>query len=99
MFHCIVTFLFCCCLGWLDPALCFVPAGFYFGREIAQAEERYIKVHGGKRSECPWYCGFLGDAWNEKSMFDWCGPVVISILFFIIYKFDLIERILYLKLN
>ena len=93
MFHCLVTFIFCCALGWLNPALCFIPAGFYFGREIAQAEERYIKLHGGKRSKCPWYCGFLGDAWNEKGMFDWYGPAAISIVFYIIFELQVLQAL------
>ena len=93
MFHSLVTFIFCAALGWLDPGFCFIPAGFYFGREIAQAEYRYIQAHGGKRADCPWYCGFLGDAWTEKGMSDWYLPAIVSILCYVVFYFELIQKL------
>ena len=56
----------------------FLGACFFLGREIAQAEYRYIESHGGKRSECPWYCGFLLESWNTKAVLDWLVPMIIS---------------------
>ena len=93
MFHALMTLIFCILVCWIDPGLCFIPAGFYFGREVAQAEERYIKAHGGKRADCPWYCGFLKDAWTEKGMSDWYIPAAISIIFYIVFELGLIQSI------
>lgn len=58
-------------LGW-------AAAAFYAGRELAQAEYRYIEAHGGKRYDCSWFCGFLPDAWTEKSVLDWLLPVGVA---------------------
>ena len=46
---CIVLILVGC--NW---AAMFWPAAFYLGREITQAEYRYIESHGKKRDNCPW---------------------------------------------
>lgn len=56
----------------------FVGAYFFLGREVAQAEYRYIESHGGKREECPWYCGFLPESWNLKAVLDWNIPMLIA---------------------
>ena len=70
--HGLVTLAFCLVdLGW-------VAAAFYAGRELAQAEYRYIEDHGGQRFKCSWFCGFLPDAWTTKSVFDWLLPVGIA---------------------
>lgn len=70
--HCLITLA----LGIVG--LAWIAAGFYVGREIAQAEYRYIEANGGKRYACPWYCGFLSSAWNLKSVLDWGLPMLIA---------------------
>ena len=70
--HGIVT-LACCLVG-----LGWTAAAFYAGRELAQAEYRYIEASGGKRYENAWFCGFLPSAWTTKSVWDWIVPVLIA---------------------
>ena len=82
MIHAILSAITCailivCGLNW---AACFWPAAFYFGREIAQSEYRYIKAHGGKRVNCPWYCGFLPEAWTAKSVVDCVLPWIVCVV-------------------
>ena len=78
--HSLVTLTFCfVALGWLAVA-------FYFGREHAQAEYRYIEAHGGKRESCPWYCGFLPEAWTVKGLLDWLFPVVIATVYTLFWR-------------
>ena len=60
----------------------FFPAWFFIGRELAQAEERYIDAHGGHRKNCPWNCGFFAESWNLKSVLDWILPLLVTIVFF-----------------
>jgi hypothetical protein len=73
--HGLVTLAFCLVgLGW-------IAAVFYTGREFTQAEYRYITDHGGKRNNCPWYCGFLPESWTKKGMLDWLLPLCIATLF------------------
>lgn len=72
--HVTVTFavvLLCSELGIMLTA-------FFFGRELAQAEYRYIEAHGGERYACPWYCGFMLEAWTLKAVFDWFLPLVAA---------------------
>ena len=55
MVHALLSLVFCipaALLGAPWPLL-FWPAAFYLGREVAQAEYRYIEAHGGKRAACP----------------------------------------------
>ncbi len=86
--HVVITAAFCIAtlpLTLLCPCFllsCFFPACFYVGRELAQAEQRYISAHGGHRDDCPWYCGFLPESWNRKSMMDWALPLAVSLAFF-----------------
>lgn len=72
--HVLVTLI----LGIIQPELSIASAVFYFSREIAQAEYRYIETHGGFRYECPWYCGFLPESWTLKAMLDWLLPVCVA---------------------
>jgi hypothetical protein len=69
--------------SWWAGAL--LAAGFYLGREIAQAEYRVIQTYyGGKRANMPWYGGFERRAWDKKSMLDWVLPLaaVLSVALF-----------------
>lgn len=58
---------------------------FYLGREHAQAEYRYISSHGGRRDAVPWYCGLLPSAWTTKGVTDWVGPLLIALLYELIF--------------
>jgi len=54
-------------LGWPAGA-CFLPAVFFLGREIAQAEYRWIeKFAGGLRANMPWWGGFDYRVWDAHS--------------------------------
>ena len=64
-------------LGW---EACFWSASFYFGRELAQSEYRYIQAHGGKRADVPWYCGLIPSAWTAKSVLDCLLPWVVCLI-------------------
>lgn len=76
MIHALIALAFCvpCLLLHAPWPLFFWPAAFYFGREHAQAEYRYIQSHGGKRANCPWWCGFAPSAWTLKSLLDCLLP-------------------------
>jgi hypothetical protein len=54
-------------------------AGYYIGREMAQAEYRVIqKFYDGKRANMPWYGAFERRAWNVKSILDFVLPIVAT---------------------
>ena len=81
MTHALLTAAWCAAclllrLPW--PCLFWAPA-WYCGREAAQAEYRYIEAHGGKRAACPWWCGFLPEAWTLKGMLDWLLPTAVAL--------------------
>lgn len=78
--HVLVTLVF----GFIQPELSIASAIFYFSREIAQAEYRYIETHGGFRYACPWYCGFLPESWTVKSILDWVLPAIVAVIFWFI---------------
>lgn len=89
--HAIISIVLCIIFGLYNPFLCFIPWAFYFGREHAQAESRYIKAMPGNRADFPWYVGFYKDAWNKKGMLDWVYPMIVSIVFFIIFELSKID--------
>lgn len=81
MFHALIAFIIAILLVIVHApmtAYLFVPA-FYIGREIAQAEYRYIESHGGCRAACPKFCGFYVSAWTLKSLTDWLLPLMLSL--------------------
>ena len=82
MIHSAVTALWCiaCIALGLPWPILFWPSSFYLGREIAQAEQRYIDTHGGHRDKCPWYCGLLPESWTLKGLLDFLLPLAVSIL-------------------
>lgn len=54
-------------------------AGFFLGREIAQAEYRVIQQHyGGKRAQMPWYGATEPRAWTRKGLLDWVLPAAAT---------------------
>ena len=80
MIHALITLAICGALYVLQcPWLAFFyPAAFYVGREVAQAEYRYIESHGKKRANCPSWCGFIPSAWTLKGILDWACPLIVS---------------------
>jgi hypothetical protein len=72
--------------SWWAGAL--LAAGFYLGREIAQAEYRVIQTYyGGKRANMPWYGGFERRAWTQKGVLDFVLPIAATAIVLIIVKF------------
>ena len=49
-------------LGWL------AGSAFYLGREVSQAEYRWMEAAGKNRAEMPWYEGFKIWKWCDKSI-------------------------------
>jgi hypothetical protein len=65
--------------SWWAGAL--LAAGFYLGREHAQAEYRVIQTYyGGKRANMPWYGGFERRGWDRKSILDFVLPIVATMV-------------------
>jgi len=54
--------------------------GYFIGREIAQAEDRYMAAHKIMRSEMPWNAGVLPESWDSHS-FIWnlTAPILVSV--------------------
>jgi len=62
-------------------------AGYYIGREMAQAEYRVIQTYyGGKRANMPWYGGFERRAWTQKGVLDFVLPIAATTIVLIIVK-------------
>ncbi len=81
MIHGTITAGFCLLFTALGfPSACLLwPTAFYLGREVAQAEERWLKASNLKRSLAPWWCGFTPEAWNAKGILDWLFPLFVSL--------------------
>ena len=89
MIHALITLLYCIVAislkaNWIAML---IPLAFYLGREIAQAEYRYIEMHGGVRSKCPWYCGLVPEAWTSKSFLDCMLPAAVAIIAIVAVNF------------
>ena len=51
-----------------------LTVAYWLGREMAQAEERYMSMHRTNRAEAPWWMAFKREAWDVKSVLDWARP-------------------------
>lgn len=62
---------------WAGAAL---ACGYFLGREMAQAEYRWIEQFGqGLRANMPWWGAFDGRVWPKADQFaDWIGPIVTT---------------------
>lgn len=71
---------------WLGA---FAASMFFIGREITQAEYRWIAVFGhGRRANMPWWGCFDPAVWNLKSVGDILLPVIATVLLaFLITRF------------
>ena len=59
-------------------------SGFWFGREHAQAEYRYMKLKGINRSKLGFFDGFKKEAWNRDSFLnDLTVPIIVGIILLI----------------
>jgi hypothetical protein len=60
---------------WAGAAL---ACGYFLGRELAQAEYRWIEHFGhGLRANLPWWGAFDPRVWLKADQFaDWIGPIV-----------------------
>lgn len=62
-------------------------AGYYIGREMAQAEYRVIQnFYDGKRVNMPWYGAFERRAWTQKGILDFVLPIAATTIVLIIVK-------------
>jgi len=74
-------------LAFADPIIGGIAASaYYLGREMAQAEERYLTMHRTNRENAPLYLGFLPESWNRKSMLDWMLPLVITLIVILLHR-------------
>lgn len=88
MIHAIISFFFAILFAVFDApffAYLFVPA-FYIGREVAQAEYRYIEANGGIRANCSSLCGLFPSAWTLKGLIDWIFPLFSSLGVYLLQK-------------
>jgi hypothetical protein len=58
-----------------------IASGYFLGREIAQAEYRWIEQFGdGLRANLPWWGALDPRAWaRSDQVADWLGPLVINV--------------------
>jgi len=63
---------------WAGAAL---ACGYFIGREVAQAEYRWIEQFGqGLRANMPWWGVFDGRVWAKADQWaDWIGPIVVTL--------------------
>lgn len=63
---------------WAGGAL---ASSYFFGREVAQAEYRWIEMFGeGLRANMPWHAVFDRRVWQRADQIaDWLGPIVTTI--------------------
>lgn len=62
---------------WAGAAL---ASAYFIGREVAQAEYRWIELYGaGLRANMPWWGPFDLRVWTKLDPWiDWLGPVVAT---------------------
>jgi hypothetical protein len=55
---------------------------YFVGREVAQAEYRWIEQFGtGLRADMPWHAVFDPRVWqNADQIADWIGPVIVTLM-------------------
>ncbi|MBO9580336.1 MAG: hypothetical protein J7498_05545 [Sphingobium sp.] len=56
-----------------------IASAFFFGREITQAEYRWIAAYGsGLRANMPWWGAFDPRVWNLHSLTDCLLPLLLT---------------------
>ena len=51
-----------------------MTVAYWLGREMAQAEYRYMSMHKTNRAGAPWWMSLKREAWTVKGMLDWALP-------------------------
>jgi hypothetical protein len=66
-----------------------LTVAFWLGREIAQAEYRWIERYGqGKRANMPWYASIDKKVWDFHSFFwNLTAPALLVLVFCILQYF------------
>lgn len=82
MIHALITLVWCGAFFFLPKDIFLVAvgviAGFYIGREVAQAEYRYIETYcQRKRANMPTFAVFSPKAWTLKGILDWLLPCIV----------------------
>jgi hypothetical protein len=64
---------------WIGAAL---ASGYFLGREVAQAEYRWIEQFGdGLRANLPWWGSADARLWTQMAQVaDWLGPILATTL-------------------
>ena len=80
--HTLAALGFMAFVGWLTKkwwAAAALPSGYFIGREVAQAEYRWIeKFGGGLRENMPWHAAFDLRVWETSDQIaDWLGPIAV----------------------
>lgn len=74
----VVAVLAASLFGWQWQAA-LAMSMFWFGREHAQAESRWLTAHKANRSRMPWHAGFLPESWNRDGLVnDLLLPAVVG---------------------
>lgn len=63
---------------WIGAAL---ASAYFLGREVAQAEYRWIEhFGGGLRANMPWWGPFDPRVWTKLDQWiDWIAPIVVTV--------------------
>lgn len=82
--HAILALLVQAVVGWLSRnwwAGAALPSGYFIGREVAQAEYRWIEQYGdGLRANLPWDAVFDRRVWQTLDQTaDWLAPVAVTV--------------------
>ena len=51
-----------------------MTVAYWLGREMAQAEYRYMYIKRINRAMAPWWMSLKREAWDIKSVMDWALP-------------------------
>ena len=51
-----------------------LTVAYWLGREMAQAEYRYMSMHRANRDGSPWWMSLKREAWTVKGLLDWALP-------------------------
>lgn len=88
MTHIAITLLAQLTVGWLFGRWALgglLFAFFYLGREITQAEYRWISTYGdGKRANMPFWGGFDPAVWSLKSLGDAFLPIFATAIIYLL---------------
>lgn len=84
MIHALIALVWCGAFFFLPKDIFLTAvgmiAGFYVGREVAQAEYRYIEAYcKGKRANMPTFAVFSPKAWTLKGILDWLLPCIVVV--------------------